>query len=264
MSEKKTLFSGTISSSLKALQEKIRNDPARPGLRTYLFQLLCVSGNYKRAMTQLNVAADMDDENKLMAQACRPLLNCEVLREQIFNGRHSPLVFGEPEEWLGLMVQALSLDAKEEHSAAKTLRDKAIDLAKPVSGSVNGEPFEWLADADSRLGPILEIIVEGRYYFAAMANIKKMIISEPCDLRDVVWLPVSIVWKNDGQSVGFIPTRYQGSVESEDDAILLARETQWKENYKEVFFGLGQRMLATDRQDYPIMEVREVLFDHSD
>lgn len=262
MSEKEMLFSGTLSGSLENLKERIRKEPAMPELRTYLFQLLCVNGEYKRAMTQLNLAADMDDENKLMARACGPLLNCEMLREEIFNGRHSPLVFGEPETWMGLMIQTLMLDGKKEHEAAKSIRDKAIDLAEPIPGSINGEPFEWLADADSRLGPMLEIIVEGRYYLTALSNIKKLEISEPSDLRDVVWLPVSVVWKNDGQSVGFIPARYHGSVETKEDDILLGKKTLWKEVYKDVFFGQGQRMLATDRQDYPIMDVREIIFDH--
>lgn len=262
MSEKKMLFSGTVFDSLERLKENIRKEPARPELRTYLFQLLCIMGDYQRAMTQLNVAADMDDENKLMAKVCGPLLNCEVLRDEIFNGRQSPLVFGEPEEWLGLMVQALMLDGRKEHEVAQGIREKALDLAEPVPGSINGEPFEWLADADSRLGPILELIIEGRYYLAALSNIKKMSITEPCDLRDVLWLPVSIVWKNDGQSVGFIPARYQGSVETKEDAIILGKKTLWTEAYKDVFFGQGQRMLATEKQDYPIMDVREIILDH--
>jgi len=262
MSEKKLLFSGTIAGSLEDLKEKIRKAPARPELRTYLFQLLCVIGDYDRAMTQLNVAADMDEENKLMAQACGPLLNCEVLRQEIFNGQHSPLVFGEPEEWMGLMIQALMLDGKKGHKAAKDIRNKAIELAEPISGEINTEPFEWLADADSRLGPVLEIIVEGRYYLTAMSNIKKIEIAEPRDLRDVIWLPVSVVWKNDGQSVGFIPTRYQGSVETQEDEVLLGKKTIWKEVYKDVFFGQGQRMLATESKDYPIMDVREINFNH--
>lgn len=261
MSDKNLFFSGTITDSLEKLKVEIRKEPAKPELRTYLFQLLCIVGDYKSAMTQLNVAADMDEANKLMARVCGPLLNCEVLRDDIFNGLNSPLVFGEPEKWLGLMVQALMLDGKKEHEAAAKLREEAIDHAEPIPGTINGDPFDWLADADSRLGPVLEIIVEGRYYLAALSNIKKMMISEPCDLRDVLWLPVSVVWKNEGQSVGFIPGRYHGSTDSED-AILLGRKTIWNEVYKDVFTGLGQRMLTTDRQDYPIMDVREIIFNH--
>lgn len=262
MSEKKIIFSGTIADNFEQLKEKIRKEPSTSKYRIYLFQLLCVMGDYKRAMTQLNVAADMDDDSKLMRQVCGPLLNCEALREKIFSGSHSPLVFGEPDEWLGLMVQALAPSGKKEHQAAKKLRDKAINMAEPVPGTINGEPFEWLADADSRLGPVLEIIVEGRYYLAALSNIKKIMISEPCDLRDVIWLPVSVVWKNDGQSVGFIPTRYQGSEQEKEDAVLLAKKTLWKEVYKNVFYGLGQRMLITDETDYSIMDVREIIFNH--
>ncbi len=259
MSEKKMLFSGTISGSLEELKQDIRNNPAKPELRTYLFQLLCIAGEYTRAMTQLNLAGDMDEENKLMAKACAPLLNCEVLREKIFAGQRMPLIFGEPEEWVGQMVQALMMDGKKEHKAAKKLRDKALDQAPAVPGTINGEPFEWLADADSRLGPILEIIIEGRFYLTALSNIKQMMIPEPCDLRDVLWLPATVVWKNEGQSVGFIPARYPGSFETDDDAIALGRKTLWNEAFADVFFGQGQRMLATNLQDYPLMDVREIV-----
>lgn len=262
MFEKTMKFSGTISENLKALKEKIRKDPAKPELRTYLFQLLCITGDYQRAMTQLNVAGDMDDANKLMAKVCGPLLNCEVLREAIFKGRHSPLIFGEPEPWMGQMIQALILDAKNKHNASKKLREKALDQAEAIPGTINGDPFEWLADADSRLGPVFEIIIEGKFYFTALSNIKKMIISEPYDLRDVLWLPASVVWKNDGQSVGFIPARYQGTIEEKEDALLLCRKTIWNQVEEDVYFGRGQKMLTTEQKDYPIMDVREITFNH--
>ncbi len=261
MAEKK-LFSGNLFQSLEDIKDQIRKDPSRAELRTCLFQLLCIQGEYKRALTQLNISGDMDDTNKLMAQVCGPLLNCEVLRDEIFKGNHSPLVFGEPEEWVGRMIQALMLDAKKNHKAAQSLRADAIEQAEPVPGTINGDPFEWLADADSRLGPLLEIIVEGRYYLTAISNIKRMTISAPCDLRDVLWLPVSVLWKNEGQSVGFLPARYHGSVEVGEESLLLGRETRWHEVLEDVFFGLGQKMLVTDHHDYPIMAVREITLDH--
>jgi type VI secretion system protein ImpE len=83
-------------------------------------------------------------------------------------------------------------------------------------------------------------------------------ISQPEDLRDLVWLPARFVWSNGGETVGLIPTRYPGSEGAEDSAIQLGRTTQWREVSDEVYHGLGQRMLTTNQDDYPLLEIRMV------
>ena len=60
----------------------------------------------ERAATQLKVCADQDDSTLLMAQVCGPALAAENLREEIFAGKRSPLLLGEPEEWIGWLLQA--------------------------------------------------------------------------------------------------------------------------------------------------------------
>jgi type VI secretion system protein ImpE len=78
-------------------------------------------------------------------------------------------------------------------------------------------------------------------------------------LRDVVWMPAHFEFANGGDSVGVIPTRYPGS-ESADEAVLaLARKTVWREDAPEVFSGIGQRILTTDRGEHPIMDVRTIV-----
>ena len=63
-------------------------------------------GKWEKALTQLNVLADMDAESMLLAQIFRPVLDCETLRTEVFAGKRTPLIFGEPEEWIGWLVQA--------------------------------------------------------------------------------------------------------------------------------------------------------------
>ena len=38
---------------------------------------------------------------------------------------------------------------------------------------MDGHGFEWIADADSRLGPLLEVILEGKYYWAPFCRIAR-------------------------------------------------------------------------------------------
>ena len=252
------LKAGRLDEALAALESQVRAEPANAKLRVFLFQLLSVLGDWKRALSQLNIAAELDAMNLLMAQVCRAALNCEALRSEIFAGKRSPLVFGEPPEWVGLLVQANQLIAQGKYKPSQKLRDRAFDLAPAVPGSVNGRPFEWIADADSRLGPILEAIIDGKYYWVPFTAVKQVIIEPPADLRDVVWIPATFVWVNGGQAAGLIPARYPGSENSEDYAVRLARKTDWLEHPAQVYIGLGQRILATDKDEFPILQIRSI------
>jgi type VI secretion system protein ImpE len=52
-----------------------------------------------------------------------------------------------------------------------------------------------------------------------------------------------------------------GTEALDDDTLKLSRRTDWVEHPADTFFGLGQRMLATDAGEYPLLEIREVIFD---
>ncbi len=54
--------------------------------------------------------------------------------------------------------------------------------------------------------------------------------------------------------------RYAGSELSPDPRVRLGRKTEWTEHEAGVVTGLGQRMLATDAGEYPMLEARLVRF----
>jgi type VI secretion system protein ImpE len=140
------------------------------------------------------------------------------------------------------------------------LHAKAFDAAPTSSGKLNGESFEWIADADERLGPVLEVILEGHYYWIPFCRIRKIFIEPAADLRDLVWIPAQFIWENGGQASGHIPTRYPGTEQSADGLLKLARKTEWAMR-GEINVGLGQRLLATDASEYPLLEVRTIELD---
>jgi len=255
---------GQLDEALKSLEEQIRKEPANAKLRIFLFQLLCVMGNWNRAVTQLNVIKEMDAGAILMAQVCSPAIQCEALRAEIFAGNTTPVVFGKPADWVGLMIQANELLAKGKIDESNAVREKALEMAPASAGKLehNGQTheFEWLADADSRLGPILEAIIEGRYFWVPLDHIRSIKIEKPEDLRDMVWAPATFTWTNGGSGVGLIPVRYAGSESSAEAAIRLARRTDWEQRAENVYTGLGQRLLATDQGEYPLLEIRQINF----
>ena len=262
MQAQELLQQGQVDECLEKLQEEIRKNPSDAKSRVFLFQLLSVMGQWERAITQLNVAAELDPINMPMAQMCRGALNSEALRADIFAGKRSPVIFGEPDEWVSWMIQANQLLADGHHSQSQELRDKALEAAPAVSGKIDGHAFEWIADADPRMGPILEAVINGRYYWVPMARVHEIKIDKPSDLRDLVWIPSQIKWTNGGESIALIPVRYPGSHASEDDQIRLARKTDWVDQGGDISLGLGQRLLATDEADYALLDTRHILFDN--
>jgi len=256
-----SLRDGDVTSALKYLQEAVRDKPSDPKLRIFLFQLLCVLGQWDRALNQLNVVGELDVSALAMVQTYREALRCEALRADVFAGKRSPMVFGQPEQWLALLIESLLTAGQGRVKEAVELHKRAFEEAEATSGLIEDKPFLWIADADSRLGPVVEAIINGRYYWVPFANLSKVFIEKPEDLRDCVWMPAHFQFVNGGETVALIPTRYAGSEKSDDPMILLSRKTEWEEVAPGLFQGYGQRLFSTDAGDTAIMDIRQITLD---
>jgi len=254
----RSLKEGDPQAALAHLQEQVRARPADPKLRIFLFQLLCVVGQWDRALNQLEVAKELDASALAMAQMCGDAVRCEGVRTRVFAGATSPMILGQPDQWLAYLIESLLVAGRGEAERSRELRARAFDEAPASAGNVDGRPFAWIADADSRLGPVLEAVINGRYYWVPFSRLTKIEIEPPEDLRDLVWMPARLQFDNGGESVALLPTRYAGSESSEDGAIVLARKTAWEELSPDVYRGLGQRMITTDADETPLMEIRAI------
>ena len=260
MTAQENISAGKPDDALIELQKEIRAHPEDPKLRIFLFQLHCVLGNWSKALLQLQVIAGIDPETMILAQIFKPVINCEALRAGVFEGKLTPLIFGEPLEWVGHLVKAAEHITRGELVAAAELRNQAFEAAPATAGTLDGKPFAWIADADSRLGPLLELILEGKYYWVPFSRIRRIALAPPSDLRDLVWLPAQFVWSNGGEASGHIPTRYARTENSPDGALRLARKTEWQELAEETFVGLGQRVFVTDEGEHPLLQCRLIDF----
>ncbi len=258
MTAKELLGQAKVSEALAALTSEVRAAPNDSKLRVFMFQLLAVTGQWERAVTQLKVCTDQDEKTLLMAQVCGPALAAENLRAEIFAGKRQPLILGEPEEWIGELLQSNKHFAEGHFDAARELREKAFEAAPATSGTINGQAFEWISDADQRFGPMLEAIVDGKYYWVPFSRLKEITIEPPTDLRDLVWLPAVLKLSAGAEKVALLPVRYPGTEKSADGAALLARKTEWEER-GDLSIGVGQRLLATDAAEVPLLEVRTIV-----
>jgi type VI secretion system protein ImpE len=256
----KLLADGHLDDALRELSAQVRSRPADAALRVFLFQLLALRGDWERAANQLKVAAELDGQNVPMATAYSFALQGERERHRVMTGAADPTVTGEPAVWHGPLVHSFRALCGGRVEQAMALRERAFDLAGTVAGTIDDEPFEWIADADPRFGPCLELILTTGYWWVPFSQLRSLSFDAPADLRDKIWAPVRIVWRDGAEAVGFVPCRYPGSERASDAGLTLARDTVWNELDTDCFVGCGQRMFVTDTAEYALLDARSMTF----
>ncbi len=220
---------GQLGAAIEALGVELRNFPADAQRRTFLFELLTFAGDWARAQKQLDVLA----KNGHMAEAgtmlYRSAIEAERVREHMFDTGDFP----------------------------------TTTAPSPVSGTLNGEPFSSIEDADPRLGARLEVIAGGRYLWIPFAHLASLSMPAPARLRDLHWAPAQL---RTGPSVAdkelgeiLLPALSVGAWRHAEDEIRLGRATDWEDLPSGDFAPVGQKLLRVDDRLVPLVDVRELV-----
>jgi type VI secretion system protein ImpE len=240
-----------------AVIANLRRSPCDVDARLQLFRLAAIDGNWARAETELELAQQLDAAMTHTCLVYRRNLACERERSQVFAGARSPVFLGDPPHWAGYLAQALHAP---DPAASAGLIAAGLEAAEPVPGNVNGDAFAWLADADSRLGPMLECFIDGRYYWVPFERLERVRIAAPDDMLDLVWCACELTLRNGGVCNAYIPTRYPGTESAPSEALKLARRTEWLSLPDTIDQAVGQRLFVSDRGEYAVLDCREIVF----
>ncbi len=107
--------------------------------------MFCITGEWDRALTQLKVAGELDPKAEAMVTTYQAAIRCEILREKVFRGERTPTVFGDPGDWVPLLIEANRLLATGQRTDAARLRDAGVRSRAPSrKRCVNGNAFHWV------------------------------------------------------------------------------------------------------------------------
>lgn len=248
---------------IQEVTEAVRNTPGNLQVRWLLFQLMCVTGDWTRALKQLQVWATLPEQaarNAPTAQLYRGLIQSELFRAEVFAGKRQPGFIDTPPQWLLGLLEANAVYASGDLPGSDRLRSTALDLA-PLSGGkgpATGK-FDWMCDSDTRLGPVCEIAVSGGYRWVPFEQMKAISVSRPVNLLDLIWCPAVMTLLDDTVLRGYMPARYPGSESAADD-VQLGRTTTWQDCGEATVIGLGQKTWSTDQGDWGVLELGECRF----
>lgn len=252
---------GDLDGARAALVEIVRAKPADQTARMFLFQLLCILGEWERAKTHLAVLAQLSPEAQMLATAYGQAIAAEQFRAEVFAGKATPPNLSRQSVWANDLALAVGHFAAGRAAEADAARERAFGAAPDTPGELDGVRFDWIADADGRFGPAFEAIVAGSYGIVPFDSIEKITSDGPQDLRDLVWYPVQIGFRS-GQSISaMLPVRYPGSEAQTDPQLRLAKATTWAPGPAGEQ-GLGQHLLSlSSGTDRGMLELRSLRFD---
>ena len=251
------LVSGDVAAARQQLIEEVRANPGDVGVRMFLFQMCALLGEWDRAKAQLDTLAKLDPEARMLAVAYTQCITAEATRAAVFAGTQpAPMLY--PVEWGETLAAALQ--ARQQGKAeAEALYAQVFDAAPTTAGTTDaGLEFDWIADADPRLGPVTEAIIAGRYGLMPFCALESLTITPPSDLRDTVWIQAEFGLVEGARVAGFIPLRYPGSEAADDARLVRGTATGWQEDAMGDY-PLGHRLFAfSDESEVPVQDLREL------
>jgi|SRR5215469_2394474 len=230
MKAKQLFDAGKVREAQAELTAYLREHPTDTAQRTFLFELLCFSGDYDRAEKQLAVLSQADSDTQMGALLYRSALHAERTRHQLFADQQFP----------------------------------RGNVREAISGTLNGRPFQSLTDADPDLGARLEVFAAGAYLWIPFEHVASLEMDRPRRLRDTLWIPAMVrtgpEFKDKELGEVLIPAIYPFSWKHPDEAVWLGRVTDWVADDDGKQYPVGQKMLLLDGEEVPFLEVRSLEF----
>ena len=258
MTGKELLDAGELSSAIAQVGGELKADPGDPQKRTFLFELLCCAGDLDRAAKQLDVLGQENADAEVAVQPFRNVLEGEKKRRLLFTEGRMPGLPKSVPAYTRLHLEAINRIRECHYEEARALLEEAEAARPPVRGTINGEQFDDLKDADDAIGPFLEIITLNNYSWVPWEAVRSVAIQPPRHLRDLVWARAEVELNIGPLGEVFIPVLYAQTYLHQDDRVRLGRMTDWRSDVAGLALGEGQRLLIAGARDWPLLSVREL------
>lgn len=258
-----SLINRGLTREVEDINAAIRTEPLAASHRLALARLKLVQGEYPKALQQLQLAYQFDAGLEAEAQLVRMLVRAEQTREAVFDGKILPDLLATAPAWLEKLIGAL----REDDEKAAAMRQEALSEAPPSKGWYSEpEPssFEWIVDGDERLGPVIEVILGGTYYWVPFDKVESLHIPPPKRVMELVWALVELkLIGSPTSNIAYMPARYIPPKEGCTDAFLTGTETAWEQLPVGGWRGHGRRVWYVDGEPLGMFEAGRVSFGHS-
>lgn len=255
------LSQGNLEEAIAQARQDVSRTPENAGFRFLLFELLVLAEDFDGAENELRHCAIADPNLAESVEFYQGLLNAERLRYNCLNKAiGAPQALLEPPSYGTTFIQALWLLCQSRVEEAEALLARGWQEVPKISGSLDGERFTEIRDADDVLGPFLEALVPGSYFWIPFEQIERINFKHRRGYQETIWMPAYLEMKGGIQGDLWIPSLYSGTG-AKDDFLRLGQMTTWDYPSKSIGRVYGQRDLKTDKILKGIRKVSTILID---
>ncbi len=251
---------GQLQAAIQALTAEVRANPADAPARIFLFELLSFAGEWDRAQKQIEVLGQAGPNEALAVLVYQSNIQAERLRQRLFSEGLHPHFLNEPPPYVDRHLEAINRIREGSFAEARELLDRAEEERPALSGTLNGRPFGDFRDSDDVIGPVLELIVKDKYAWLPFEQIRRMEVTPPSKLRDLVWARAKVEALDGTVGDVYLPALYEGTCRNADDQLRLGRMTSWIALSDDLSRGAGLKTFQTDEDDVALFEARQVEF----
>ena len=260
MPAKELFAAGKLNEAIAELLRAVKANPNDAASRTFLFELSCFAGDWERAERQLDVVGHQSAQAELGVMVYRSNIKAEQERRRVFAEGVQPHFLQEPPAYVDLQIEALKQLSQGQHLEARATLDRAEEERPARTGKLNEGDFQDFRDSDDRLGGVIELIVKDKYVWLPVEQIKRLEISPPKQLRDMLWASARVEALDGTIGEVYMPTLYPGTSDAENDQVRLGRMTDWKQVSEDFYSAVGLRLFLVDGEDRSLFEAQSVDF----
>ena len=254
---------GKLKEAIAAQVEEVRSHPTDTGLRLFLSELFCFSGEYERADAQLDALGHQDSKAFPFATMFRQLIRAAQARQDFHASGRIPEFLGRPEGPSRLLLEA-SVFLREGAAAEASERRAQAEAEWPkAAGMCDDQPFDDFRDLDDMTFAFFEIFTNnGQYYWIPIERVELIEFKAPERPRDLLWRPAHMIVRGGPDGEVYFPVLYPGAAAETDEFIRIGRVTEWRggEDGTPVR-GVGQKTFLVGEEAFPIMEINTVTFE---
>jgi type VI secretion system protein ImpE len=255
------LESSKLQPAIEELTKGLKSDPEDIRQHTFLFELLCFAGDWERAETELNLIAKKNSGSQIWVKAYLNNIKAERARKSLFTGGVRPHFLFEPPVYIDLHLAAIDRLREGKSAEACALLDHADKERPDIKGTLDVHPFGDFVDYNELIAPVLELFLQGNYYWLPFEQVKRVRIDRPGKLGDQLWARAHIETIKGPVGEAFIPVLYAGSDEHPNDLVKLGRLTDWKKVGESLYEPIGLRLFLVDYDDISIFEISSIFFE---
>jgi type VI secretion system protein ImpE len=264
MTADEQLEAGQLTGAIDALSDTLRQNPRDAVARSSLFTLLCLSGRWDRASSQLDALESLGDPlslNLVDPTRYRVLLNAELARQRYFAEQLPPQTFGPAGAAVTLTLAIGKFVTEGRGEQARDLFDQFEAQRVRKGGTIGGNPFDDFQDCEDLLAPVLEVLAPEGYIWVGWDEVQYLDVVPPRSLLDLVWAEARLGLITGVVGVVALPGLYSTSWSHPDEQVRLGRRNDWIDVGAGLVRGAGAKVFDVGGQVKALLELQDLVFD---